>query len=110
MAEYNGWTNYETWLVNLWLDEAGVYDYWLDAAWRCVQAAEEDRPFTRMEIARMDLSDELKDDFEDGAPAAHGFYQDLITAGLAQVNWDEIAQSLIDCVTDRGKTVDPEEV
>ena len=26
---YQGWTNYETWAVNLWLDnEEGVHDYW----------------------------------------------------------------------------------
>ena len=25
---YNGWTNYETWNVKLWLDNDGELDYW----------------------------------------------------------------------------------
>lgn len=26
---YNGWSNYETWNVKLWIDnEEGSYDYW----------------------------------------------------------------------------------
>jgi len=31
--EYNGWTNYETWLVKLWIDnEQGSQDYWIERA------------------------------------------------------------------------------
>src|SRR5438477_252131 len=30
---YNGWLNYETWAVNLWLsNEQGSWDYWREAA------------------------------------------------------------------------------
>ena len=30
---YNGWTNYETWAVNLWIDnDQGSYTYWREQA------------------------------------------------------------------------------
>lgn len=30
---YNGWTNYETWCVSLWLDnDSGSYDHWRERA------------------------------------------------------------------------------
>ena len=28
MAEYNGWTNYETWSFRTWLDEDNLIDDW----------------------------------------------------------------------------------
>ena len=34
--EYNGWHNYETWLVKLWIDnEEGSYNYWREVAQEC---------------------------------------------------------------------------
>lgn len=30
--EYNGWTNYETWAVNLWIDNDGGTERWTERA------------------------------------------------------------------------------
>ena len=31
---YNGWKNFETWVVNLWLtNEQYPYEYWMDRDW-----------------------------------------------------------------------------
>ena len=39
---YNGWSNYETWNVALWLDnDEGSYNYWQD---RTREIAEESEP------------------------------------------------------------------
>lgn len=33
MGTYEGWSNYETWAVNLWLEnDEGSYRYWCDRA------------------------------------------------------------------------------
>ena len=32
--KYNGWTNYETWLVNLWLGNGGSGEHWREQAER----------------------------------------------------------------------------
>lgn len=40
--KYNGWTNYETWNVALWLDnEEGSYNYWRETAQEIYDESEE---------------------------------------------------------------------
>ena len=81
-SEYNGWTNYETWLVKLWLDN-DEHDYWVDQA-----------HYVQGDVAK--LANLLKQEHDDALPdGLSGFALDLVRAGLGEVNWDEIAQSLI---------------
>ena len=78
---YNGWRNYETWLVGLWIDnDEGSYRKWRAVA----------------NLSRYDLAHELKIFFELRAEAdcKPGFARDLLTAGLSEVDWDEIASHL----------------
>lgn len=87
--EYNGWTNYETWLVKLWMDnEAGSQDYWLETAADHLKVDGED--------ARRSLADRLKEEHEDALPEVSGFVSDLLNAALSEVNWWEIAESLLE--------------
>lgn len=99
---YNGWTNYETWNVKLWMDnDEGSYRYWQDAAQDVYDEAEADDTFTRNERATLDLSDRLKSEFEESAPdLGASCWSDLLTAALSEVNWHEIAEHLIDDVSD----------
>lgn len=78
---YNGWTNRETWLVNLWLtnDEA-TYASAREAVSR------EGVNLYRSGQALHDIVDELVGE-------QTGFVADLINAALARVNWREIAES-----------------
>jgi hypothetical protein len=101
--EYNGWTNYETWLVKLWMDnEEGSSSFWNDVAQTAYNNEEADATFTREENAALALADSLKEQHEEvieeaGVPQ-NGFIADLLNAAMSEVNWHEIATSLLDDV------------
>lgn len=107
MADYTGWTNYETWAVNLWIgNDEGSHHYWDETTrtiWETVTSqARLDTPFTASEQARLDLAETLKDDLEENLPAdidqaVHGtMYADLLNAALDRVEWMEIADGLLE--------------
>lgn len=99
--EYNGWYNYETWLLKLWIDnEEGSSRYWDEVAQETYDEAEAERSFTREERAALTLSDRLKSEFEEANPLADqaSFWCDMINAALSEVNWYEIATHYIDDV------------
>lgn len=105
--EYNGWFNYETWAVSLWIDnEEGSYNHWRDRAREIVEESKDRpsanarltgrEPFTAQERAAFALADELKEHFEENNPLADsGVYTDLLNAALSEVNWHEIAKHYI---------------
>lgn len=77
---YNGWSSYETWLVNLWMEdsfadipnEVGLDEYSVATAAR--------------ELVESVVS------LQDAAPS---LVDDLLGAALDNVNWKEIAESII---------------
>jgi hypothetical protein len=88
---YEGWTNYETWAVNLWLsNDEGSYDYVLGLA--CEALDDEDVP-----RALEALAVELKEDLSENSPLAGeaSVYSDLLGAALDRVEWREIADHWI---------------
>lgn len=108
-TKYNGWTNYETWAVNLWLtNDEGSDSYWRERAQDCYGDAEHDGVLDRDEVARIALADALRDEIEEGNPldGDAGLYLDLLTAAIGEVNWYEIAGAFMDSV----EKDEPEEV
>jgi len=94
---YNGWTNYETWAVNLWLsNEEPSYRYWEEVSQEVADGAEATNIFTRAEQARFALADRLKAEHEEALPELQGFAGDLLNAALSEVNWGEIAEALLE--------------
>jgi hypothetical protein len=106
---YQGWKNYETWAVALWLDnDEGSSDYWREQAAQLQgdmaekQYDERDsgdpnvhgKPSDR---AQWDLAEQLKQHHEDMAEelGAQGVFADLLNAALSEVDWDEIAEHFI---------------
>ncbi len=90
--EYSGWTNYETWLANLWMDnDEGLEEYWRERALRCAVDS------TDAEEAADMFAGELEADADERAEQIEGpgFMADLIRAGLREVNWQEIAEHWI---------------
>ena len=97
MANYNGWTNYETWNVALWLDnEEGSQSYYAEMAQECLKNAVSTDYLTEKEVATQNLSEMIKSEFEENTPTVTGCYADLLNASLSEVNWYEIASNLIE--------------
>jgi hypothetical protein len=96
---YNGWTNYETWLVNLWMgNEFGSQEFFREQAEEIYGQETASEFFTRAECAANRFGDWLKEHHEDNRPEMPGVYGDLVGAALSAVNWDEIARQYIDTV------------
>lgn len=100
----NGWANYETWAVNLWMDnERGQQDYWADEARQCFANAKADGCLTQRDMAAIALADRIKEEHEDAATEMLrqanyevGPLADLLNGALGAVNWDEVARSWIE--------------
>jgi len=98
----NGWTNRETWLIALWIDnDQGSQEYWLKEA----GDAMDDTNAEQSHAIRI-LADRLKD--EHTLDAEHveitGVYADLMNYALAGVNWYEIAEHLIESAKEQAES------
>ena len=78
---YNGWSNRETWVVNLWLTND-------EATYNAVRGMTADE----IEAFIDDLYFEGGVYCDKGLPS--GFIADLVNSALAHVDWDEIAESV----------------
>jgi hypothetical protein len=108
---YNGHTNYETWVVSLWLDNnQGSHEYWGDAAVECRgEALADNNPFlkgltltledkTRYRLAKR-LKEEITADadalMEDSGNEA-SMFADLMHGAISEVDWDELARGYME--------------
>ena len=82
MEKYNGYANFETWCVMLWIDNSqAVYNYFINIA---------------REKETHETMDILKEYFEENSPLINeaSLYADLLNGALSVVNWHEIATLL----------------
>jgi len=83
--KYNGWTNYETWNVNLWLNnDQGTYDFIVELA----KQYADDAPMLAQALES--FVDELQPELE------ASMFSDILNAAMREVNWQEIADALLE--------------
>ena len=101
--EYQGYENYETWSVALWIgNEHSLYVHWQERAEELKeQVGGFDQVYhgvwTEQQAARYTLADELKAMFK-AHPLADDatMYSDLLTHSLGRVDWQEVADSILE--------------
>jgi len=102
-TKYNGWANYETWCIALWLNNEQVsYRYWRDAAERVAQEAPEapqvkEGLWSTNDAATNLLADQLHEEVHDSERLKDSdFCMDMLLAALKAVEWREIAADFLE--------------
>ncbi len=85
--EYNGWTNYETWVVNLWLDND---EYTQTMVYEMANSDEYDNH----RVAS--LEEYVEEQREEWKEFGASMFDDLLGAALGSVNYYEIIESAKD--------------
>jgi hypothetical protein len=90
VSTHEGWKNFETWSVNLWIanDEA-LYLYWR----KCARGAVAEGG--RRSLMEYRLAERLKSEVSAQAPSVDGIWADLLSAALCEVDWQEIAADML---------------
>ncbi len=85
-TKYNGWSNRETWLANLWLNnDESSYDVLLKAL--CLSGDIYDRAEWLEEQLRCQLDDEID------VPC---LWQDLLRTAFGRISWYELIENNLD--------------
>lgn len=117
---YNGWANYETWCVHLWMsNEQGSYGYWRGEARKqrseAPSCANVERGIWGAEdAAKFGLADQMKGELEAlvwlwneegtcrncmkrAVPTQKAsLFSDLLSAALSEVDWHEVAEAFLE--------------
>ena len=94
MQEYNGWRNYPTWCIALWIDnDYSSCQYYQERVMELLDEYDSDE-----DTVRIRLADELKETYESESYDLlkdTGVFSDLMSYVLSHVDWDEIAEHLM---------------
>lgn len=79
---HNGWTNYETWVVKLRMDDSESLQRYY-------------RELAKSKSTAADIAKVIKDEHMNASPTRKSdVYSDLLQSALNRVDWHEIAQAL----------------
>ncbi len=99
-TNYNGWTNRETWLVNLWLNnDLDSYNYRMESIKDIhTEISEVEIALENMVLDIYKLANNLKrfSKSNDDAYTSNGLVNDLPEDSLNKVNWNELALHYIE--------------
>lgn len=95
---YQGWKNYETWNVKLWLDNDEYTCNTLQKEWvEQAKAKPKHEYWTREETTRFTLSDTIKEYVRENTPELEpSMYADLLDSAVDNVDFQEIADNILE--------------
>jgi hypothetical protein len=110
---FNGWTNRPTWSVYCWLtSEEFSYKQFRALAQNFFDNTQAGAILNREQAAQRDLAETLRDmydsalsDLLESADAGASVWADMLSASLQSVNFDEIAQALLQEVDRSGERI-----
>lgn len=76
---YNGWSNKETWLVNLWLGDGLTMDQ--------AEGVEVTAEYIEMMV---------DDIIESSVPSGNGFVVDILNCALGEIDYHELAEHFVE--------------
>ena len=82
-ATYNGWTNRETWLVSLWINNDQSSQELLNEA-----LDRDETDFKKADWLKSELEEEMY-----AIPIDASLWSDLLGTALARVNWLEVIEN-----------------
>ncbi len=94
-TKYNGWTNYDTWLCNLWFDNFDFTDL-MDMFDGCEDKGD---ILNTIEEYIKDYVEEFVESYL--APGdTHGFIHDMLNSSIQEIDFRDIAEHYVDDVAD----------
>lgn len=114
--KYQGWSNYPTWNVKIWIDnEEGSHRHWMDNARRALDVS--GGSVKQREAAMHTLAEQLEERHNEAIFAAEEFggaiglrdfkpswQSDCLQWAIGQVDWREIAEAYIEDAWDTDAT------
>lgn len=94
-TKYNGWTNYETWLCNLWFDNFDFTEM-LDMFDSCEDKG--DILNTIEEYIKNYVEEFVECSLAPGN--THGFIQDMLNSAIQEIDFRDIAEHYVDDVAE----------
>jgi hypothetical protein len=92
---YNGWKNYETWCVNLWIsNDYGWYTVWNTEAFNTRSQ------FDAIEDAIKELAYNMEKTIWKLRYGPEGLYDDMFGHDWSTVNWRDIAEGFLESLPD----------
>ena len=94
---YNGWTNYETWLCNLWFDNFDFTDQiQMDMFANCEDNCDV------LDIIENYIKEYVEEYVEYSLSPGdqNGFINDMLNAAISEIDWRDIAEHYVDDVVD----------
>jgi hypothetical protein len=93
--KYNGWSNYETWLCNMWFDDFDFTDM-MEMFDNCEDNCDV------LDIIENYIKEYVEEFVECSLSPSlqHAFIHDMLNAAISEIDWRDIAEHYVDDVVD----------